>query len=342
MEERYIGNQLFECMEDILLGDISLDQIDTIYSSYSYTKDSIPIMIKSSNYAWKYVAQLMAEEEIAKSNDFSSRDDLNAFFDREDEEVVEYEEHTEKYKRLHEEVKEKEKELLPKVIEDAKNILHQLFESGKIVSIKYRIPEGDTIKVNTFPGYGFDEDGQIEFEKFYDGELEHKIEVTGGEKIINKNDEVLKLGDKYYAYETKIDNTNKIANLNYKNSSFSSGPLSNNNWFKSERDLIVLQLQGSYSSFDHQMIRDKAFLLGEVFPKYKQVIEYVTENMRKDSGEEDLKELFEEALRETNEHTSDEVLKAVKDVVSQREYKEVLDGITNFEKRTSYEHGKEK
>ena len=339
MGKGYIGHRIFDCMADILLGDISLEQIDKIYSRYSYTKDSLSRMLDLSSRARDYVAQLRAEKEIAKNRGLSE-DDFYSIYDEDDyDELDEYVGHTEEYCKLREEVEKKKKELLPTVKKDAENVLRQSFESGKIVSIKYRIPEGETIEVNSFPDYGFDQDGQIESKWFYEGNLEElvdKIEVTGGKRIININDEVLKLGDKYYAYETEWDNTNAIASLDYMNSSFSSGPLSNNNWLESELDLIVLQLKSVCDCHYSQPIRDKAFLLGEVFPKYKDAIKYVAENMSEYSDEKYLKELFEEALGQTNEHTSDEAIEAAKDV-SQREFTEVLDDITNLEERISDE-----
>lgn len=340
MGKGYIGNKIPNCMIDILLGEVSIDDIDTIYSESSYTIDSIPLMLESYNSYWKIVAKQMAEREIAKSNGFDDEYALYAFWEREDDEDNEYiEEHTEEYKRLHEEVKEKEKELLSKVIDDAKNVLYQLYKNGKIVSIKYRIPKGKTLKVKTFPGYGFDEDGQIineeDDEVEVEGELEHEIEVTGGEGIINE--EVLYLDGEYYTYGYN----NEISKLNYLNNYISSGPLSNNNWFFNKLDLIALQLYCGYRDYNSQYNRDRTFALEKIFPEYKNAIEYATKEINKYTGQKRLLEMLQEGLKENKEHIPEEIPEAVEDL-SQGEITETLNAITNLGERTSYEQEKEK
>ena len=128
MSKELIGNSLSFCMQDILKGKISIDDIDTIYAGTCFTEDTIPDLLDGYEFYWESAARDIAGEEIAKQYGVESIWEIS-------DKV--------KSEKAMQQKEEKLAEIMPKVKSEARQIFYSLYEKGKIVQTRYRIPKGE-------------------------------------------------------------------------------------------------------------------------------------------------------------------------------------------------------
>lgn len=138
MGKGLIGNSLSFCMQDILKGNVSIDDIDTIYAGTCFTEETIPNLLEEYNYYWEAVAREKAGEEIARQYGVES------IWDIDDKE--------QRAKAMKQE-DEKRAEIMPAIKSEARDVFYSLYESGKIVQTRYRIPQGEK-EIATYVDFG--------------------------------------------------------------------------------------------------------------------------------------------------------------------------------------------
>lgn len=100
--------------------------------------------------------------------------------------------------------------------------------------------------------------------------------------------------------------------------------------FNNELELITNQLRNGLGNSDDSYRKDtRIFFMQKMFPQYKEAIAQVSEKLDWSLSEDDILNLLNEALRQTGEHTAEEIGDGVKDL-TQGELGEALTAITDI------------
>ena len=197
------------------------------------------------------------------------------------------------------EADERTDELLPEVTAEAEELLHNLWDNNKIVQTRYKVPEGQTVIAKVAPF--------IFNKKSYQ---EEEYETDGGPR-----GEVVQINGEFY-----VDPTANSAGLG----------ISCSKLFNNELELIANQIcNGTGVFYDREGTKEtRIFFMQKIFPQYKDAIAQIGEKLSSGLREQEILEMFNEALGKTEEHTAEEIGEGIRDL-TQSEVGEAFSTMTN-------------
>ena len=299
MGKGLIGNSVIFTMKEILKGKVSVDDIGKIYSDKYIPVDRISEYISENAYDFGWVASERAAAEILPKYGVKRLMDL---------------ENEGRHEQATQEILARAEELLPEIIERAKELLKILLDNNKIIQMKYRVPEGQSVKVKLSPFHiNYFQNKELKRET-HEGEDSGHVQINGvdcletefleglsyqGTRFI-RDREVFQINGEFY-----LDN-GFLAGISY-----DGGKLFNN-----ELELIANQIRYGMPKFDmSKECEARIFFMEKIFPQHREAIARVGEallRVRPMSEENVLNILI--AVSKKKEHTVEEIREGIADL----------------------------